>query len=146
MSDSFRWDFFVSYVPSDERWGEWITQVLQTAHYEVASLDYAQQGRGAFLHVMQYSRRLLPVLSPASTNGATPEESAWQQACFMNLGRVVPIIVTPCAPSYWLELVTPIDLTSVALHQAADLLLVGIKAAVTGERIQPHKPPFPGDS
>lgn len=152
------YDFFVSYVPADQEWAEWIAWELEKhvqldgrrpkvfirawnvvpGMNEVFSIDRA----------LGTSARLLPVLTSeylrSASDGSVEWMTIWLDDPDGRKRRMVPIRVGDCQPQGFLALVRPIDLVGQSEDEAVNKLRSGIDAALRGRARPALSPAFPG--
>lgn len=157
-ADEGSYDFFMSYVPADEAWADWIAWQLE----ERLRLD----GRKPKLFVRSWdivagrnetdsrqraliaSTRLVAILTPEylaiTSDGAAEWQPVWSQDPRGLKRLLVPVRVKECQP----ERVSPDD----PVHRSrrprrrhgTDRLLAGINASIESRANPPTAPAFPG--
>jgi len=145
-----RFDFFVSYTRSDERWAEWIAFVLEEAGYKVRLQAWDFQPGSNFVLEMHKaaagSDRTLIVLSPdfLTSQFTQPEWAvAFAQDPTGAERNLLPVRVALCDPPGLLKTIVYVDLVGLDESGAQEKLLRG----VSKERRKPvAKPSFPTSS
>jgi hypothetical protein len=135
-------DFFISYTQDDEKWAEWIAQVLEGAEYSVIYQKRDFHAGENFVIEMDQglasSDRVLAVLSPAYlASKYTPSEWGWAFAKDPT-GRqrkLVTVKVKPCEPNGLLTAAIAINLVDLSDEEAKKVLL---------ERVPPRGTPAEG--
>lgn len=155
-ADEGSYDFFVSYVPADERWANWIAWQLEerllldgqkprvfiAAWDIVAGTNEADRRHRALIA----SSRLVAILSREylESTGAAEWQPVWSRDPLGHQRLVVPVLVKECQPDGFLRTTHYIDLVGCDVVSATNKLLAGITASVEGRAKPPTAPAFPG--
>ncbi len=141
-------DFFVSYAPVDQGWGEWLAWQLEAAGYTTRLQAWDFTAGSHFVtemhHAARHAARTVAVLSAAYLSSAF-EQAQWQAAWAQDPGglqrRLLLVRVEDCPAPGLLGQLVSVDLVGLDPAQAADRLL----AAAAGQRGKPPVAPlFPG--
>lgn len=141
-------DFFVSYTNVDKPWAEWISYILEEAHYSVIVQAWDFLPGSNFVLKMQdaatSAKRTIMVLSPDYLKSlfTAPEWAAAFESDSTGLKRaLVPVMVRSCTPTGLLSSIVQIRIQDLDEDSAATALLAGLD----GKRKKPaSRPKFPG--
>lgn len=141
---------FVSYVPGDRPWAEWISWILEDAGHLVTleAWDFLPGSNAVLQRDMasQEADRVVVLLSPEYL-ASTAHAADWATALMNDPGGahryLVPVKVRACEPTGLLKPIVGIQLVGTTDEEARLALLQGIAAP----RLKPAAPPpFPGPS
>ncbi|SHN46682.1 toll/interleukin-1 receptor domain-containing protein [Cryptosporangium aurantiacum] len=143
--------FFVSYTTTDERWAEWIAGVLRDAGYGVVLQKWHMVPGTHWLaemdRAMRESSHTIAVVSAAYLRSAYGT-AEWQEAYRTDREgrhrRLIPVRIEDCAVDGLLARVTRLDLVDLPPDVAAERLLDGIRAVLTGSAEPTGPITYPG--
>ncbi|MCL9798467.1 toll/interleukin-1 receptor domain-containing protein [Frankia sp. AgKG'84/4] len=146
-------DFFVSYVPADEEWAQWISWVLEEAGYQVLVEAWdvvAGASRAGVVNTgLSLARHVLAVVSGEylrSAVAAAEWQAVWAADPRGLARRLVPVRVEACELPGALGPLASIDLFDRDGDHAGRRLLDQLAAARCGRARPAHAPPFPTGS
>ncbi|MET7483775.1 Hsp70 family protein [Streptomyces sp. NPDC005538] len=137
-----RWSYCVSYVPCDRRWAEWIAWELRTAEGPTCRVLLApcpgtESAYRAFplWNGVARADRILAVVSDEYARSAHRRDE-WQVAKQADaqalVSKVIPVRTDDREPPPELGLVRTVDLRDLAVEEARDMLLAGVREAGAG--------------
>jgi hypothetical protein len=148
MQEGDKPDFFISYNHRDRQWAEWISWMLEEAHYNVIVQEWDFRPGNNFVIAMQdaaaKAKRTIAVFSP-NYFGSEFVKPEWAAAFAGDpagaKAQLVPIRVAQCDIPGMLGQITYIDLIGTGADEAKRRLLAGLQPG----RAKPSSPPpFPG--
>ncbi len=143
-------DFFISYVPADEEWAQWLAWMLEETGYQVLVEAWdvvAGASRAGVVNTgLSLARHVLAVVSGAylrSAVAAAEWQAVWAADPQGLIRRLVPVRVEACELPGALGPLASIDLFDLDGDQAGRRLLDQLAAARSGRARPAHAPPFP---
>ena len=128
-------DFFIAYHAADQRWAEWISEVLPAAGYTVELQSWDYWARSSLVlemfAVSAIADATIAVLSPdfLAENLERPEwAAAYAQDPTGERGILIPVRVRDCDLDAAFPEIAFIDLTGLEEAPARATLLAGVRA------------------
>lgn len=136
-------DFFISYAQADREWAEWIATTLERSGHSTVVQAWDFLPGTNFVFEMQKAtanaRQTVVVLSPDYLNSAYAT-AEWTASFALDPAsserKLIPVRVQECMPEGLLKAIVFIDLVGLNKHEAAQVLLGGIKPG----RQRPRRP------
>jgi tetratricopeptide (TPR) repeat protein len=152
LSDSFYWDFFVSYAQADVAWAEWIAWQLEASGHRVLLQAWDMVAGANWVHRMHdglaRASRVVAVLSPqylASVYGSAEWQAAWQRDPRGERRSLLVVRIAECSRPGLLAGVVSVDLFGVARSVAQARLGKAVRGALAGRLKPADEPAFPPD-
>ncbi|WP_131785469.1 pentapeptide repeat-containing protein [Protofrankia symbiont of Coriaria ruscifolia] len=151
-------DFFISYTGADKGWAEWIAWQLEKririsgrpaqAFIQAWDLVPGSDWAARMHRTLPASTRVVPVLSETylrdSRYGNAEWLAVWPDDPDGRGRGIVPVRISACQPDGLLRSRTYIDLVGKDENAAAEELIRGITASITGRGKPTTAPAFPG--